>query len=356
MKRFVSAALLCAASLCGQTGTVQTVLEGSGYFPVLIRLKSGELLATLRGGGSHVDVRGRLDMVMSKDNGRTWSKPWTAIDQEFDDRNPALGQLKDGTVLLAYSIAKNYDETGLKFKGTSRKDRVFDGVYLMRSKDKGKTWSKPERSEAIHNFYVDKGLVSPYGKIAQLADGTVLMSVYFEFFDDRGFQSYVFRSHDGGKTWGEPALMGAGFNETGITALPNGDILAALRAGKGQSLSIARSTDGGKTWSAPEQVTKDMEHPGDLIVLKNGHVLLSHGERNPPRGVKALISTDNGKTWNKANPITLASDAPNVDCGYPSSVQLPDGSILTIYYQVDDPKNTPASAKAKVVIWKEPQQ
>lgn len=353
MNRRALLLVLMSTVLLGQTGQVRTVVEGSGYFPVLIRLQSGELLAVLRGGGSHVDVRGRLDMVMSKDEGRTWSAPWTVVDGPFDDRNPALGQLQDGTVLLSYAVAQNYDETGLKFKGT-RKDRVFDGVYVMRSKDKGRTWSSPVRSEAIHRFYTGQGLVSPYGKMAQLPDGTVLMAVYFEFFNERGFQSFVFRSHDSGATWTEPALIGAGFNETSIAVMPSGDVLAALRAGKGQSLSVARSRDGGRTWSQPEQVTRDLQHPADLILLKNRHVLLAYGERNAPRGVKAMLSTDNGQTWNKASPITLVNDAPVVDCGYPSSALLRDGRIVTMYYQVDDPNHTPASAKAKTIIWSEP--
>ena len=337
----------------GQAVEVKTVVEGSGYFPVMIRLNSGELLAVLRGGGAHVDVHGRLDTVISTNNGKSWSAAATAVDGEFDDRNPALGQSKDGAVLLAFSIAKNYDETGRKFRGT-RKDRVFDGVYVMRSANKGKTWSKPERSETIHSFYAGKGLVSPYGKIVQLMDGTLLMAVYFEFFDDRGFQSYVFRSSDNGKSWGEPSLMGAGYNETGIVVLPNGDVLAALRSGGDQHLSIARSSDGGRTWSAAAQVTSGLEHPGDLIVLKDKRVLLSYGERNAPRGVHALLSADNGKTWDKTKMITLVDSAPNVDCGYPSSVQLPDGGVATMYYQVNDPANTPGSAKAAVVFWDPP--
>ena len=49
--------------------------------------------------------------------------------------------------------------------------------------------------------------------------------------------------------------------------------------------------------------------------------------------------------------MVLAEDAANRDCGYPSSIQLPNGKIVTMYYQVDDANNTPGSAKAKVVIW-----
>ena len=85
----------------------------------------------------------------------------------FDDRNPAIGQLKDDAIVLAYAVAGNYDETGLHFKG-GRTDRLFDGVYLTYSRDNGRTWSRPVRDPVIHKFYDGKGLVSPYGKIVQL--------------------------------------------------------------------------------------------------------------------------------------------------------------------------------------------
>ena len=78
-----------------------------------------------------------------------------------------------------------------------------------------------------------QGLVSPYGKIIQLRDGTVLMAVYFEFFDERHNESWLFRSKYNGKTWGEPVLMGKHYNETGIAALRDGRVLAALRSEKG---------------------------------------------------------------------------------------------------------------------------
>jgi hypothetical protein len=104
------------------------------------------------------------------------------------------------------------------------------------------------------------------------------------------------------------------------------------------------------------QVTADFEHPGDLIPLQDGRLLLTYGVRNPPRGVNAMLSSDNGATWNKDRKITLAADAPNVDCGYPSSVQLSNGDIATLFYQVDDPKNVPATSRARFLIWKAPKR
>jgi len=129
------------------------------------------VLAVIRGGAAHIGVKGRLDLVRSTDGGKTWSPPWTAIDGSLDDRNPAIGLLKDGAAVLAYAVAGNYDETGPHFKG-GRTDRLFDGVYLTYSRDNGRTWSRPVRDPVIHKFYDGKGLVSPYGKIVQLPDGT----------------------------------------------------------------------------------------------------------------------------------------------------------------------------------------
>lgn len=350
-----SLSVVISLTLLGVAGAMQpphqVVTQGLGYFPVAITLKNGDVLAVVRGGASHIGVKGRLDMVRSTDKGKTWSAPWTAIDDPFDDRNPALGQLKDGTIILAYAIASGYDESGLRFK--TRQARDFDGVYMSFSKDNGKTWSKPVRDPAIHSFYATKGLVSPYGKIIQLKDGSVLMAVYFEFFDERHNQSYVFRSKDGGKTWGEPVLMGAHYNETGIVQLRDGRVLAALRSEKGGNLAIAESSDQGRTWSTPVQITENSEHPGDLIQLRDGRVLLVFGERNAPRGVHAMISAD-GRTWDKKKEIVLANDSPNGDCGYPSSVEVAKGKVVTIYYQVDDLKNAPASASSRAVVWDVP--
>ena len=71
-----------------------------------------------------------------------------------------------------------------------------------------------------------------------------------------------------------------------------------------------------------------------LIQLKNGWVLVSYGYRLAPYGERACISRDEGKTWDTAHEINL-TNGPGPDLGYPSSVQLDDGSILTVYYQAE---------------------
>jgi hypothetical protein len=76
---------------------------------------------------------------------------------------------------------------------------------------------------------------------------------------------------------------------------------------------------------------------------------MSFGQRNAPRGVHTWLSEDGGLTWRDRK--HLVSDAPNIDCGSPSSVETKRGHIVTIYYQVDDLQRAPASAKAKVIQW-----
>lgn len=355
--RLVLTTILAGACLlAADTAPPKVVMRGDGYFPVMVRLKDGTLLTVLRAGAPHVGRKGRLDLIASKDGGKTWAERWTAIDDGEDDRNPALGQLADGTIVLAYCVLSGYDATGLKLT-SKRGERKFDGIWVMRSRDGGKTWTKPEKSPATGKVVKAHGAISAYGKIVQLNDGTALMTVYYEIpdgADKTSFESHVFRSKDNGKTWGDPSLILKDGNETSLAVLADGSLLAAVRTSQAGYLNVVRSADGGRTWGAPQRVTKDAEHPADLIVLKDGRVVMTFGERNPPRGVHAMLSGDGGKTWTPPNHIVLAGDSPNRDCGYPSSWEVSPGKILTIYYQVDDLKNVPGSASARTVLWAAP--
>ena len=147
---------------------------------------------------------------------------------------------------------------------------------------------------------------------------------------------YVARSTDFGETWGdftERALV----NETAYLYLPSGKAIAMIRRGdKGVSLWQADSCDGGRTWSATRGITGYMEHPADLLLLQSGKILLTYGRRRPPFGVHAMLSHDEGETWDTKHKIALVSDGENRDLGYPSSVQLDDGTICTADYSYQD--------------------
>jgi Neuraminidase (sialidase) len=333
-----------------------TVVEGGGHFPVACILKNGDVAVVLRGGAPHIGIKGRLDLVTSNDSGRTWSAPRTIVDTPGDDRNPAFGQLADGALVLAYIVdTGGFDETGLR-----EKNGTTDGVYVIRSTDAGSTWTSPYKITIVGG-----NAFSPYGKIIQLADGTALMAIYLGG-ESRADESYLYRSRDNGKTWGDRSRIAVGYNETGLVSLPDGRLMAALRSEKGGHIAVTYSHDKGRSWAEPNQLTQDSEHPGDIIVLRDGSVVLTYGERNRPYGARALLSHDGGKSWDKNHVVILADDAPNWDTGYPSSVELKNGGILTVFYQVDVaydatlPTEVLAKsvqgAKARGVIWRVPGQ
>ena len=81
--------------------------------------------------------------------------------------------------------------------------------------------------------------------------------------------------------------------------------------------------------------TEMQGYPPHLIKLRGGRLLTVYGRRlGPGFGEYACLSDDHGRTWDVANEIKLAGHF-NGDLGYPASVQLPDDTILTIYYQAE---------------------
>ena len=44
-----------------------------------------------------------------------------------------------------------------------------------------------------------------------------------------------------------------------------------------------------------------------------------------------MFSRDEGRSWD--TDWILRDDGPTHDLGYPSTVELPDGSLFTVYYQ-----------------------
>jgi hypothetical protein len=58
---------------------------------------------------------------------------------------------------------------------------------------------------------------------------------------------------------------------------------------------------------------------------------MTYGYRRAPFGNQARLSADQGRTWSE--PLTISSDGAGGDLGYPSTVELTDGSLLTIWYE-----------------------
>jgi hypothetical protein len=310
-------------------------VQGGGYFPVLIRLKDGRLGAVVRGGAGHLGIQGRLDWISSADGGKTWSAPTVIVDSEFDDRNPSLGQAADGTIIVGYAEASTYNAQG-QFDMKSGKYELF----TVASRDGGKTWAT-KRPMNIREY--PQGSV--FGRAIVLPDATLLMPVYWS-------GCGVLRSRDNGETWGDPSRLAPDQDEFSLVRLPSGRLVAMARS---NGLTGYHCDDAGRTWKQTAKVTKPNQHPADLCLLKSGTILLVYGSRIEPYGVGAMLSRDGGQTWDHKHRVMLAWDSQNADTGYPSAVQLDDGTIVVLYYAVGTYGLLPGKEQAVCIRFTEKQ-
>src|SRR5436190_13747158 len=75
-------------------------------FPDACRLKNGDIVAVFYAGYTHVSLAaddfplgGRICMVRSSAEGKTWSAPQVLFDDEADNRDPHIAQLDDGAMV-----------------------------------------------------------------------------------------------------------------------------------------------------------------------------------------------------------------------------------------------------------------
>ena len=98
--------------------------------------------------------------------------------------------------------------------------------------------------------------------------------------------------------------------------------------------------------------------PAHLLQLRDQSILLTYGVRlRGMLGVCASVSRDEGITWDDPrvlfNTSAYQSDTSSrgTDGGYPSSVQLADGTIVTAYYCQHLPMHQ--RYHMGVVLWRE---
>jgi hypothetical protein len=118
--------------------------------------------------------------------------------------------------------------------------------------------------------------------------------------------------------------------------LDNGIILCHIRAdrydeSRAFTLYQSESSDGGKTWSEPIQILEDRGGaPSHILKHSSGVLIATYGYRKLPYGIKVMFSYDGGKSWGEEK--YLYSNDISGDLGYPSTVELLDGSLLTVFY------------------------
>jgi hypothetical protein len=305
-------------------------IQGVCAWPNLIRLADGTILAIIFNQPCHGKWEGDVDCWASTDNGQSWAlrgRP-APHDPGTNRMNVAAGLAANGDVIV---LASGWDNRGrpgedsLPFaKASTIRARV------CRSADQGRTWTVSGELPAPPPGATTQ--LIPFGKIEKAADGSLRASAYLGISGERN-ASYMLGSADDGRTWTLHALISEDRNETDILPMGQGRWLAAARgARKNQdNLQLFESKDDGKTWTSVLPLSLPRQIPGHLLHLSRNRLLATYGNRCANNcGVDARMSWDGGATWH--GPIRLAN-MPLGDGGYPASVQLADGTVVTAFYQ-----------------------
>ncbi|WP_414660305.1 sialidase family protein [Horticoccus sp. 23ND18S-11] len=312
-------------------------------WPTVAARRDGSLALIYSGGRDyHVCPFGRIDTMTSTDGGETWSWPRTIMDSLTDDRDSGLLETKRGVLIatfftsVAYQqhlnaperlLAKVYggtlDRTLARWRtaeiGATQAERKADvGYWLMRSTDGGRTWSARTAAPGY----------CPHGPIS-LRDGRVFYAAA------DGKKAAAWASTDDGLTWTHLADLPTRAGELHSVEAGDGTLIVHVRdkvqtaTGTAQRTLQTESRDGGRTWSAQRFVAHG--YPSHLVRLQDDTLISTYGSRTAPFGIRAKLSRDHGRSWSAE--FILTDDAANWDHGYPSTAQLADGSLVTVWYE-----------------------
>jgi hypothetical protein len=299
-----------------------------------------------------------IDVLRSNNEGVTWEK-LIAKGDELVGKEPALQELSDGRLILMTSHPHGFrfsvsDDHGITWKTTQM------GPYCA-----------ADEVMKYENGAMEFGVIR---NVLEEKDGTLSAWMIRYNTDDHikyykkepGFTEVdmirsevcLFVSKDRGSSWEETdrrfrwnELIGSWIEELQVIRHSDGRLMAFMRVGwshqigdiplrkdiscvcgeeSGDHMMLTESFDDGISWSRPRVITSYGEPHGHLLELSDGRLLCTYANYHLPYGIYAILSKDRGKTWDTEHPIQLALSL-TVYTGWPTSLQLPNGDILTAY-------------------------
>lgn len=327
---------------------------------------------------AHVDPFSVTVFLKSEDGGRNFSEPKIINDTPTDDRDAGILYMGNGKLIVTFFTIppRDFLEGGIysnewgncseelrlaKIRSWERLSQTEqdeqESSFALFSDDYGETWSEPVRIP----------LTSPHGP-TMMQDGKTLLLLGKSMGTERypGFEDIPFGFHsavsrDYGRSWEYTGTIplpevngGWGYWEPYGIQLKNGSFVGAVRTGNNDNsvikdnfnrslgIMITHSEDG-REWTMGDKIESVVGAPAHLLELPCGKILLVYSHRLPHCGARGRISCDGGYTWSDEEIIISESFNPeNHDLGYPSTIRLDDGTLITTYYQAYREDKTPS--------------
>lgn len=333
------------------------------YFPSLVELSEGRLLAAMDIGSAFEAVDVRSYVCRSEDEGRTWSAPELIFEPD-ESSHPVsttcrVARAPDGELVgLACLFDRTLTDEGLANPATN--GFVVTKMALVCSTDNGHTWSAPQPINpgiAWRHFET----CSPVVMLdARRWFAPTALWPDWQGRQPLGGKAIAFVSEDGGTTW--PAVIdvmdGTDQNLTSweqkMIRLSDRRILAVCwaydrKAGRNRPNRYALSSDEGRSFGPPTFAPVNGE-TCTPVALDNNHVLCVYRRSDRP-GLWAQLALVDGNRW-----VTLADKAlwgagdaginapgdkiferlSNLRFGCPSVIRLSAGDILTAFWCVEE--------------------
>lgn len=337
--------------------------EKFSYFgwPTVTRLDNGTLLVVSSGLRSqHICPWGKTVLNVSFDDGQLWSPPRVINDSQLDDRDVGIVNLGGNNLLVSWFRSDNREYlSNQEYRNWLGEEEVASwreslaqltdaiveaehGSWVMHSADAGATWDTPVRAPVS----------SPHGPV-RLRNGDLLYlgKPYGVFADMLHGAIQAFRSTDGGRSWQAcgivpmyPGTIGDNYHEPHLVELPSGKLIGAIRIENGGGVDIEKvagirggcsimmtdSGDGGQNWSLARPLNFHGSPP-HLLRHSSGVLIMTYGYRQAPYGQRVAFSYNEGVSWE--HDWIIRDDGPDWDLGYPSTVEMADGTLFTVCYQ-----------------------
>lgn len=322
------------------------------YFawPTAARLQNGSIAVVASGYRlAHICPFGKTVMSLSADEGESYTAPVPVFDTVLDDRDGGICVFgESGVVVSSFNNTVAFQKNYAKGPTANYRLQYLDtispeaeakalGAGVRFSNDCGESFGP----------IVHVPVSAPHGPVC-LRDGTLIYIGRVLKGESRVECHVLHADGSTGYLSTLPEADGWFMCEPHAIDMEDGSILCIIRAqkkekGKYTALTMfqTKSVDGGRTWSDLKQLIGDQEGaPPHLMRHSSGMLVCSYADRYSERGraVRVMLSCDEGETWNCDSAVY--ENSVSWDLGYPSTVELKDGSLLTVFYaheKVDAP-------------------
>ncbi len=328
------------------------------YFgwPTVEKLKNGRIVVGASGYRlGHVCPFGKGCITFSENNGDAYLLPVPVIDTVLDDRDVGLCAFGDsGLIVTSFNNTRKMQRHHANGIDNKRKAYTYGYLDLIDDNDEEEAIGSNFRISYDNGVSFSKTykspITSPHGPI-EMMDGTVLW-VGSNYYNDNNVEAFnelieVFSVNTNN---GEMVYVGKipDIIEDGIRLNPcepyaietsDGTLICHIRTEETFTTYQSVSYDKGKNWTVPERLLDDFGGAPCHIIEHSSGVLISlYGYRTKPYGIRAMFSVDGGKSWD--TDYDLYINGISDDLGYPATVELEDGTLLTVFYAKQE-KNGP---------------